>query len=100
MQAMSESVPPPAPAPGNPPGPAPISGKEKLEHMILYCKTILQKNTRGICAFYIEDFDDCDETTLRVIQRFVTQEGYVTKEFIDPATKSYKGFWAWHPPAS
>lgn len=75
---------------------AEVTGKEKFEHMFLYCLNLLYPS-KGICAFYIEDFDDCDEHTLRVLQGLIGRSGYITSDFIDPKQQKYKGFWAWRP---
>src|SRR5471030_2172000 len=53
-----------------------ITGKEKFEFMVLYCLRLLDQSNGGICAFYLEDFDDCDEHTLKVIQRLMGRSGY------------------------
>ena len=65
--------------------------------MLLYCLRLLDqaKEKNGICAFYISDFDDCDEHTLRVIQRLIGRAGYITSDFNDHATGRYQGFWGW-----
>ena len=72
-----------------------ITGKEKFEFMVLYCLRLLDQSNGGICAFYLEDFDDCDEHTLRVIQRLMERSGYTCSDYVDPKTKVYKGFWGW-----
>jgi len=74
-----------------------LTGKEKFEHMLLYCLNLLHQGGSDICAFYLEDFDDCDEHTLRVVQGLIGRSGYVTRDFLDHPGKRYKGFWAWRP---
>jgi|GEM_PF-2011092 len=71
-----------------------LTGKDKFEHMLLYCLTLLHPSN-GIAAFYLEDFDDCDEHTLRLVQSLIARCGYVVSDFTEPKTKKYKGFWAW-----
>jgi len=72
-----------------------ITGKEKFEFMVLYCLRLLDQSKGSICAFYLEDFDDCDEHTLKVIQKLIGRSGYTCSDYADPTTKNYKGFWAW-----
>jgi hypothetical protein len=73
-----------------------LTGQDRFEHMLLYCLTLLHKATRGdICAFYLDDFPDCDAVTLNVIQRLIGRSGYVTSAYQDGPNKEYKGFWAW-----
>jgi hypothetical protein len=72
-----------------------ITGKEKFEFMVLYCLRLLDQGKGAICGFYLQDFDDCDEHTMRVIQKLISRSGYVCSDFIDAATKKYNGFWAW-----
>jgi hypothetical protein len=74
-----------------------VTGQERFEHMLLYCLSLLQRAKGKICAFYIEDFPDCDEFTMRVLQRMIGRSGYVTSDFIKHATGEYTGFWAWLP---
>ena len=73
-----------------------VTGKEKFEHMVLYCLTLLHRAEGRICAFYLDDFDDCDEFTLRVIQQLIAKAGFTTSDFLEQPRKNYKGFWAWH----
>ena len=72
-----------------------ITGKEKFEHMVLYCLTLLDQAKGNICAFYLQDFDDCDEHTLRVLQGLIGRSGYITSDYLENTSKKYKGFWAW-----
>ncbi|HEY3319484.1 MAG TPA: hypothetical protein VGP72_03300 [Planctomycetota bacterium] len=72
-----------------------VAGKERFEHMLLYCLKLLEQAQGRICAFYVDDFPDCDEFTLRVIQQLIARSGYATSDFLDHTTKQYKGFWAW-----
>jgi hypothetical protein len=72
-----------------------ITGKEKFEFMVLYCLRLLDQSKGSICAFYLEDFDDCDEHTLRVIQKLISRSGYTTSDYKTPDKAQYKGFWAW-----
>ena len=78
---------------------AALTGWEVFEHMVLYCLTLLDQSKDGICAFYIDDFDNCDEYTLRVIQRLIGRAGYTTSDFLEEPDKTYKGFWAWRTKA-
>jgi hypothetical protein len=75
-----------------------LTGKDRFEHMVLYCLNILQKAGTGICAFYIDDFPDADETTIRVLQKLIGRAGYVTSDYREQASNEYKGFWAWRTP--
>ncbi len=72
-----------------------ITGREKFEHLVLYCLTLLDQGKKGICAFYLEDFDDCDEHTMRVIASLIGRAGYTTSDFLEGKEKKYRGFWAW-----
>jgi hypothetical protein len=72
-----------------------LTGKDRFEHMVLYCLNILHSAGQGICAFYIDDFPDCDEHTCRVVQGLITRAGYITRDFCEPPGNVYKGFWAW-----
>jgi hypothetical protein len=72
-----------------------ITGKEKFEFMVLYCLRLLDQSKGNICAFYLEDFDDCDEHTMRVIQKLIGRSGYTISDYKSPDGKVYKGFWAW-----
>lgn len=72
-----------------------ITGKEKFEFMLLYCLRLLDQAKGGICAFYLQDFDDCDEHTLRVIQKLISRSGYTCSDFLEGDSKKYNGFWAW-----
>ncbi len=73
-----------------------VTGKEKFEFMVLYCLRLLNQAPKGeICGFYQTDFDDCDEHTMRVIQKLIGRSGFICSDFIDPNTKKYNGFWAW-----
>ena len=94
-QSPDPSAVPPNPAAGLS-GPASPTSKDLFEHMLLYCLTSLQRaGKKGICAFYIEDFPDCDELTLKAIQKLVSTRACMTKDYLDPQTQQYKGFWAW-----
>ena len=72
-----------------------LTGKDKFEHMVLFCLTLLDQAKGKICAFYLQDFDDCDEHTLRVLQNLIGRAGYVTSDYNESPSKQYKGFWAW-----
>jgi len=73
-----------------------VTGEEKFEHMLLYCLTLLSQAAPGdISAFYISDFDDCDEHTLRVIQQLIGRSGYATRDYNPEPEEVYTGFWAW-----
>jgi len=72
-----------------------VTGQERFEHMLLYCLTLLQRAKGKICAFYIEDFPDCDEFTMRVLQQIIGRAGYVTSDFLQYPSGKYTGFWAW-----
>lgn len=72
-----------------------VTGRERFEHMLIYCLTLLDQAKGKICAFYIDDFDDCDEHTLRVIQSLLGRGNYTTMDFVTEPGKVYKGFWAW-----
>ncbi|HYG73926.1 MAG TPA: hypothetical protein VEK08_02875 [Planctomycetota bacterium] len=72
-----------------------ITGKEKFEYMLLYCLKLLAQAEGKICAFYMEDFGDVDEFSMRVLQQLIGRSGYVTSDFIDHGTNKYTGFWAW-----
>lgn len=74
---------------------AALTGWDVFEYMVVYCLTLLGQAGEGICGFYIDDFDNCDEYTLRVIQRLIGRAGFTTSDFIDSADNAYKGFWAW-----
>ncbi len=74
---------------------ATLTGWDVFEYMVRYCLKILSQAGDGICGFYIDDFDSCDEYTLRVIQRLISRSGYTTSDFIDSDDNQYKGFWAW-----
>lgn len=74
---------------------ATLTGWDIFEHMVRYCLTLLGQSDGAICAFYIEDFERCDEETLKVIQRLIGRAGYTTSDFCDDSTQAYKGFWAW-----
>jgi hypothetical protein len=75
-----------------------LTGQDRFEHLLLYCLTLLNKASRGgICAFYLSDFEDCDEVTLKVIQRLINRSGYVTSPHLVGPAKQYQGFWAWRP---
>jgi hypothetical protein len=74
-----------------------LTGADKFEHMLLYCLKLLSQ-CKSICAFYTSDFDDCDETTLRIIQRLISRSGYIVSDYNEGKKKPvYKGFWAWRP---
>jgi len=72
-----------------------LTGKDRFEHMVLFCLNILSRAGTGICAFYVEDFPDCDEPTCRVLQALIGRAGYTTKDFVEVSMNTYKGFWAW-----
>ena len=72
-----------------------VTGKEKFEFMVLYCLRLLDQSKGSICAFYLEDFDDCDEHTMKVIQKLIGRGGYTTSDYKSPDKAVYKGFWAW-----
>ena len=72
-----------------------VTGQERFEHMLLYCLTLLQRAKGNICAFYLDDFPDCGEFNMRVLQQLIGRSGYVTSDFREHATSKYKGFWAW-----
>jgi hypothetical protein len=72
-----------------------LTGKDRFEHMVLYCLNILHKAGTGICAFYIDDFPDADEHTIRVLQTLIGKAGYTTNDFREQPANIYKGFWAW-----
>jgi len=72
-----------------------VTGQERFEHMLLYCLTLLQRAKGGICAFYVDDFPECDEFAMRVLQQLIGRSGYVTRDFNEHPTGRYKGFWAW-----
>jgi hypothetical protein len=74
---------------------AELTGRDKFEHMVLYCLTLLDQGGGKLCAFYLEDFDDCDEHTLRVIQKLMRRAGYTTRDFLSEPRKEYQGFWVW-----
>ncbi|HLX63847.1 MAG TPA: hypothetical protein VKX17_21425 [Planctomycetota bacterium] len=74
---------------------AALTGWDIFEHMLLYCLKLLDQADGKICAFYIDDFDDCDEYTLGVIQKLIGRAGYTTSDFRSGAEKTYRGFWAW-----
>ena len=74
---------------------ATLTGWDIFEHMVRYCLTLLSQSEGSICGFYIEDFERCDEDTLRVIQRLIGRAGYTTSDFIEENGTVYKGFWAW-----
>ncbi|MCZ7648027.1 MAG: hypothetical protein M5U26_22670 [Planctomycetota bacterium] len=76
--------------------PQDAAGKDAFEYHILFCLNALKQGGGKHCAFYMDDFEGCDERTMRIIQSRVGVVGYQTKDFTDPAGK-YKGFWAWHP---
>lgn len=76
------------------------SGVEKFEHLVLYCLKLLHAAQGKICAFYLDDFDRCTEPILKMVQELMGNAGYVTSDFLDPTTKQYKGFWAWHKTAA
>src|SRR5437870_6393566 len=72
-----------------------LTGKEKFEYMLHYCLKLLEQGRGEICAFYMDDFPDCDEFTMRMIQQLITRSGYTTSDFLEPPNRNYKGFWAW-----
>ena len=72
-----------------------VTGKEKFEFMVLYCLKMLDQAKGGICGFYVSDFDDCDEHTMKIIQKLISRSGYVCSDFVEESTKKYNGFWAW-----
>ncbi|MEI6235874.1 MAG: hypothetical protein WCT04_22695 [Planctomycetota bacterium] len=74
---------------------ATLTGWDVFEHMVMYCLTLLGQAKGSICAFYLDDFENCDEYTLRVIQRLIGRSGYTTSDFVEPNDNVYKGFWAW-----
>jgi len=71
------------------------TGKEKFEYMLLYCLKLLSQAEGRICAFYMEDFGDTDEFSMRILQQLIGRSGYVTSDFVEHSTKKYTGFWAW-----
>jgi hypothetical protein len=74
-----------------------ITGAEKFEHMLLFCLKLLDQARGEICAFYMTDFDDCDEMTMKVLQRLIGRSGYAVNDYLEGKEPSrvYKGFWAW-----
>jgi hypothetical protein len=72
-----------------------LSGSDVFEYMLLYCLKLLDQAQGKICAFYLDDFDNCDEYTLQVIQKLIGRSGYTTSDFRAGPTAPYKGFWAW-----
>jgi hypothetical protein len=73
-----------------------VTGEEKFEHMLLFCLKLLDQAKGGICAFYLSDFDDCDEHTLKVIEKLISRSGYMTSPYMEgKEKKNYNGFWAW-----
>ena len=74
-----------------------LTGREKFEHMLLFCLKLLDQAKGEICAFYQSDFDDCDEMTMKVLQRLIGRSGYVVSDYFEgkEPNKVYKGFWAW-----
>ncbi len=72
-----------------------LTGKDKFEYMLLYCLRLLEQAQGNICAFYLDDFPDCDEFNMRILQQLIGRSGYTTSDFLEPPNKNYKGFWAW-----
>lgn len=72
-----------------------LTGWDVFEHMVRYCLTLLEQAQGEICAFYITDFDTCDEYALKVVQRLIGRAGFTTSDFLEGPEKTYKGFWAW-----
>lgn len=72
-----------------------LTGWDVFEHMLMYCLRLLEQADGKICAFYVDDFHDCDEHTLQVIQKLIGRAGYTTSDFRSGEGKAYKGFWAW-----
>jgi hypothetical protein len=74
-----------------------LTGADKFEHMLLYTLKLLEQAKGEICAFYLSDFDDCDETTMKVIQKLIKRSGYTVNDYVEKSDKGpvYKGFWAW-----
>lgn len=78
---------------------ATLTGWDIFEHMIRYCLMLLDQAQGNICAFYIDDFDTCDEYALRVVQGLIGRAGYTTSDYLEGPEQTYKGFWAWRTKA-
>lgn len=78
-----------------------LTGADKFEHMLLYSLKLLEQAKGEICAFYLTDFDDCDETTMKVIQKLISRSGYTVNDYVEKTDKGpvYKGYWAWRKKA-
>jgi hypothetical protein len=76
-----------------------LTGKDVFEYTLLYCLRLLEQAGGKICAFYLDDFDGCDEYAMQVIQKLIGRSGYTTSDFRPAPEKTYKGFWAWRTKA-
>jgi len=78
-----------------------LTGADKFEHMLLYCLKLLDQSKGSLSGFYLSDFDDCDEQTMKVLQKLIGRSGYQASDYLEgkQEPKIYKGFWAWRKKA-